>query len=301
MNDKLKGIVVPAVTPFDESDDLRLDWFEHNLKRWSETAVRGIMALGTNGEFRTLDDDEARSVIASAARSHGDKTLIVGVGRESTRATVTFIDSIGEHADAVDYVSVLPPHYFAGQMTGDVVYAHYTEVADRSPIPVLLYVAPAYSNGVVVPPAVVAKLADHPNIAGIKDTSSDKLTSYMLAAGGRDDFSVLAGTMNTIMTGLHFGGPGGVVSAANFFPDDCAEVVQMCFEGRTAEALARYAELQRLIAATGGRKGVASLKACMNELGYQAGIPRRPVPPLADRDRNDLRAALVAAGRLQDS
>ena len=214
---------------------------------------------------------------------------------------MTFIDSIGEHADAVDYVSVLPPHYFAGQMTGDVLYAHYTEVADRSPIPVLLYVAPAYSNGVVVPPAVVAKLADHPNIAGIKDTSSDKLTSYMLAAGGRDDFSVLAGTMNTIMTGLHFGGPGGVVSAANFFPDDCAEVVQMCFEGRTAEALARYAELQRLIAATGGRKGVASLKACMNELGYQAGIPRRPVPPLADRDRNDLRAALVAAGRLQDS
>ena len=301
MNDKLKGIVVPAVTPFDESDDLRLDWFEHNLKRWSEPAVRRIMVLGTNGEFRTLDDDEARSVIASAARSHGDKTLIVGVGRESTRATVTFIDSIGEHADAVDYVSVLPPHYFAGQMTGDVLYAHYTEVADRSPIPVLLYVAPAYSNGVVVPPAVVAKLADHPNIAGIKDTSSDKLTSYMLAAGGRDDFSVLAGTMNTIMTGLHFGGPGGVVSAANFFPDDCAEVVQMCFEGRTAEALARYAELQRLIAATGGRKGVASLKACMNELGYQAGIPRRPVPPLADRDRDDLRAALVAAGRLQDS
>ena len=301
MNDKLRGIVVPAVTPFDESDDLRLDWFEHNLEQWSGTAVRGVMVLGTNGEFRSLNDDEARAVIALAARAHGDKTLIVGVGRESTRTTVDFIDSIAEHAGAVDYVSVLPPHYFAKQMTGDVLLAHYTEVADRSPIPVLLYVAPAYSNGVVIPPAVVAKLADHPNIAGIKDTSTDKLTAYMLAAGGRDDFSVLAGTMNTIMTGLQFGSPGGVVSAANFFPDDCAEVVQLFFDGRTEEALGRYAELHRLIAVTGGRKGVASLKACMNELGYRAGVPRRPVPAFADGDRDDLRAALVAAGKLHGS
>ena len=150
MNDKLRGIVVPAVTPFDESDDLRLDWLEHNLEQWGGTAVRGVMVLGTNGEFRSLDDDEARAVIARRHGHTGDKTLIVGVGRESTRTTVNFIDSIGEHAGAVDYVSVLPPHYFAKQMTGDALLAHYTEVADRSPIPVLLYVAPAYSNGVVV-------------------------------------------------------------------------------------------------------------------------------------------------------
>ena len=296
--DTLTGIVVPAVTPFDESDDLRLDWLEHNMERWSGTAVRGIMVLGTNGEFRALDDDEARAVVATAAAVRGDKTLVVGVGRESTRATVRFVDSIG--GQPVDYVSVLPPHYFAAQMTGAALHAHYTEVADRSPIPVLLYVAPAYSNGVAVPPAVVAELADHPNIAGIKDTSTDKLTSYMLAAGGRDDFAVLAGTMNTIMTGLHFGGPGGVVSAANFFPDDCAEVAQLCFDGRTADALARYAELQRLIAVTGGRRGVASLKACMNELGYRAGVPRRPIPPLTSPEQQELRAALVAAGRLRN-
>jgi dihydrodipicolinate synthase/N-acetylneuraminate lyase len=74
--------------------------------------------------------------------------------------------------------------------------------------------------------------------------------------------------------------------------------VQLFFDGRTEKALARYAELHRLIAVTGGRRGVASLKACMNELGYRAGVPRRPVPALADGDREDLRAALVAAGKL---
>lgn len=298
MNELLTGVVVPATTPFDATGDLRLDWLEHNLRRWSTTDVRGVMVLGTNGEFRSVDDDEARAVVATAAAERGDKTLIVGAGRESTRLTVRFIDSIAEHADAIDYVSVLPPHYFKGAMTGDVLRDHYRAVADASPIPVLLYVAPSYANGVLIPPAVVASLADHPNIAGIKDTSNDQITSYLLAAGGRDDFSVLAGTMNTIMTGLLFGSPGGVVSAANFFPDDCAAVVRLAADGKQAESITAYADLQRLIKVTGGRRGVASLKACMNLLGYRAGVPRAPIRPLDDDELRAVREALVAHGKL---
>jgi 4-hydroxy-2-oxoglutarate aldolase len=209
-----------------------------------------------------------------------------------------FIDSLAEHADVIDYVSVLPPHYFKGAMTADILRDYYTEVADRSPIPVLIYVAPSYANGVLVPPPVVASLADHPNIAGIKDTSTDQLTAYLLAAGGREDFSVLAGTMNTIMTGLLFGGPGSVVSAANYFPDECARVVQLTFDGAQAEAIDSYADLQRLIKITGGRRGIASLKACMNLLGYQAGVPRSPLRPLDDQEQRSVQEALVAAGKI---
>ncbi|WP_375432200.1 dihydrodipicolinate synthase family protein [uncultured Friedmanniella sp.] len=300
MNDKLTGVLVPATTPFDDAGDLRLDWLEHNLRRWSTTNVRGIMVLGTNGEFRSVADDEARAVVATAAANRGDKTLIVGAGRESTRLTVQFIASIAEHAEAVDYVSVLPPHYFKSAMTGEALREHYLAVADQSPIPVLLYVAPSYANGVLIPPPVVASLADHPNIVGIKDTSTDQITSYLLAAGGRDDFSVLAGTMSTIMTGLLFGSPGGVVSAANFFPDECADVVRLASEGRQTEALTAYADLQRLITITGGRRGVASLKACMNLLGYRAGIPRAPVRPLDEDERRAVRDALVAHGKIVD-
>lgn len=300
MNDKLTGVLVPATTPFDDAGDLRLDWLEHNLRRWSTTNVRGIMVLGTNGEFRSVADDEARAVVATAAANRGDKTLIVGAGRESTRLTVQFIASIAEHAEAVDYVSVLPPHYFKSAMTGEALREHYLAVADESPIPVLLYVAPSYANGVLIPPPVVASLADHPNIIGIKDTSTDQITSYLLAAGGRDDFSVLAGTMSTIMTGLLFGSPGGVVSAANFFPDECADVVRLASEGRQTEALTAYADLQRLITITGGRRGVASLKACMNLLGYRAGIPRAPVRPLDEDERRAVRDALVAHGKIVD-
>jgi dihydrodipicolinate synthase/N-acetylneuraminate lyase len=120
----------------------------------------------------------------------------------------------------------------------------------------------------------------------------------MLAAGGREDFSVLSGTMNTIMTGMLFGGPGGVVSAANFFPDECARVVQLMFDGAQAEAIDSYTDLQRLIKKTGGRRGVASLKACMNLLGYRAGVPRSPVRPLDDHDQRSVQEALVAAGKV---
>jgi len=300
MNPLLTGVIVPATTPFDDAEDLRLDWLEHNLRRWSSTAVRGVMVLGTNGEFRSVDDDEARAVVATAAAHRGDKTLIVGAGRESTRLTVRFIESIAEHADAIDYVSVLPPHYFKGAMTPEALRQHYVAVADASPVPVLLYVAPSYANGVLIPPAVVASLADHPNIAGIKDTSNDQITAYLLAAGGRDDFSVLAGTMNTIMTGLLFGSPGGVVSAANFFPDECAEVVRLASDGQQAESLAAYAALQRLIKVTGGRRGVASLKGTMNLLGYRAGVPRGPVRPLDAGETAAVREALEAHGKVVD-
>ncbi len=298
MESKLDGIIIPAVTPFDQKGDVRLDWFGHNLSRWSNTAVRGIMVLGTNGEFRSLSDDEARSLIAAAAKRRGDKTLIAGVGRESTRLTVEFIDSIAGQVGRVDYVSVLPPHYFAKAMSPAALIEHYSQVADRSPFPVLLYVAPGYSNGLVIPPSVVSHLADHPNIVGIKDTSTDQLTAYMLAVGKRADFSVLAGTMNTIMTDLFFGGPGGVVSAANYFPNECSGIVGDFRLGRTDQALDAYRQLQRLIKITGGMSGVASLKACMNLLGYKAGIPRRPLAPLSAQGQADIRQALADAGKL---
>lgn len=298
MNHKLAGVIVPAATPFDESGRLRLDWFEHNMHRWASTKARGVMVLGTNGEFRALDDEESISVVASAAQTKSDLSLIVGVGRESTKLTQKFIDRVAEYRAAVDYVSVLPPHYFARTLTGSELHAYYTEIADTSPIPVLMYVAPSYSNNLVIPPSVVADLADHSNIAGIKDTSNDQMTAYMMAAGGRDDFEVLAGTMNTIMTGIYFGSRGGVVSAANYFPNECAAILEKACGGQRIEAIDAYKGLQALIKATGGSRGVASVKGCMNELGYRAGVPRRPLLPLDVSGQQRVRAALAAANKI---
>ncbi len=298
MTAPLDGIFIPAATPFDADGDLRLDWFAGNLRRWGATSVRGIMVLGTNGEFRSVNDTEARAIIDCASENIGDKTLIAGAGRESTRLTVDFIQSLTDLRGPLHYVSVLPPHYFKGAMTADALRQHYVTVADNSPFPVLIYVAPSYANGLVVPPSLVGELAEHPNIAGIKDTSTDQMTSYMLAAGGRDDFAVMAGSLNTLLTCLQFGGPGGIVSAANYFPEACARITELYASEGPDAAIAQFRALQALIKVTGGRQGVASVKACMNLLGYEAGVPRAPVRPMPGEAAESMRAHLDAAPHL---
>lgn len=292
-NSALQGIIIPAATAFDADERLDLDALASNFDQWRATGVAGYMVLGTNGEFRSLSDEESRVVVRHATRLKGDKTLVVGVGRESLHHTLEFLASLHDVLDEVDYISVLTPAYFAKLMDEIALADYYTAVADVSPVPVLVYVAPSYANNVLVPPATLAVLADHPNIAGVKDTSSSSMVGYMLAAGGRDDFAVLAGSLNTLMTALAFGGRGGVVSAANYLPQQCAYLVSLYHSGRQDEALAYYRRLQRLVADTGAAHGVAGLKACMDALGFVGGRPRLPVRPLGEAQRTAISEAFA--------
>lgn len=294
MNDRLHGIIIPCVTPFSASDEaIDIGGLEHNFGLWNQTGVAGYMVLGTNGEFKNLSDEESRTVVKVAAANKGDKTLIVGAGRESVRNTVDFIASLAPWYDQIDYISVLTPNYFPKLMDGAALSEYYTTVADASPLPILIYVIPGQANGVVVPPAVLARLADHPNIAGVKDTSPAMLVDYMLAAGDRDDFEVLAGSLNNIMTALSFGGVGGVVSAANYLPAECARLTDLYFNHSPEDAHRYYRELQLVAKAGGGKRGVASVKSAMNARGYRAGVPRRPLLPVSDSDDAVIRDALT--------
>jgi 4-hydroxy-2-oxoglutarate aldolase len=288
----LRGIQIPVATPFTQEQSLDLAALEFNLSAWATTGVAGFMVLGTNGEFKGLSDEESRAVVHAAAERKDGKTLIVGAGRESLAETVAFIDSLGPDMQAIDYLSILTPHYFSKQMTGDALGAYYTAVADHSPKPLLLYVAPGYANGVTVPPPVLAALADHPNIAGVKDTSPAMMNDYMLAAGGRKDFTVLAGSLSNIIPELTFGGTGGVVSAANYLPTECAHLTDLWFAGRFEHALTYYLLLQRVVKATGAKYGVAGLKFCMNEVGLRGGVPRLPVQPLPSSAAAEVRETL---------
>jgi 4-hydroxy-2-oxoglutarate aldolase len=293
MTDRLRGIVVPAVTPFRPDGELDLRAFAGNLERWGRTGVAGYLVLGSNGEFRSLSDDEALAVVETAAAGTGGRTLLVGAGRESLRLTVRFIDEVAA-IGGVDAVAVLTPHYFAGAMSDDALVAYYRDVADRSPLPVLVYVAPAFANGVTLPAPAVAALAEHANICGIKDGSAERLRAY-LAGGGRPGFAVLAGSINALLACLEHGGSGGVVSAANYLPSRCVEVVDLVAAGRVEDAARRLASLQQVVALTAGGHSVAGVKACMNLLGYAGGVPRLPVRPVPAEVTEPMRALLEQA------
>ena len=276
----LNGIIIPAVTPFDESGALRLDMLKDNFARWNTTGAQGIMVLGSNGEFRSLSDDEAFTVIKTASETISkEKTLIAGIGRESLYHTLAFLNRIQKEGLTIDYVSVLTPHYFKSLMTDDALVEYYAAVADASKYPVLLYCAPSFANNVCISREALKRLADHPNIAGIKDTSKDMMNTYMDAVGGRADFEVLSGSLGTIMTCLERGGKGGVVSAANYFPNACAKLCELAKEKGLKAAREYHKQLESLSALTGARASVAGVKATMNLMGYSAGVPRKPVQP----------------------
>ena len=293
----LSGIIIPAVTPFDENGEIRFDWLEGNYKAWNDTAISGVMALGSNGEFRMLSDDEALAVIEKAAKSmKPEKCFIAGVGRESLYQTLKFIDRVSRADLPIDYYSVLTPHYFKGLMTDKALFEYYTAIADHSPVPILLYCAPGFSNDVTISAEVLKALADHPNIHGIKDTSKNMMNAYMDAVGGRDDFAVVSGSMSTILLCLSRGGAGGVVSASNYFPAECAEVVRLYREEGEEKAKEYYTALQSVISRTGARGSVAGVKCCMNLVGLHGGYPRRPILPLEKAAEDEYRAVLAENG-----
>lgn len=298
MEQKLRGIIIPVVTAFDDEGNVDVNRMERNFEKWSPTGVSGFMVLGTNGEFRQLSDLESLQVVEVAVKCAKGKTLIVGAGRESLRMTLDFMESLSPYWEAIDYLSVMTPNFFAKQMTDQALYGYYETLAQQSPVPLLLYMAPAYANGVKISTDLAAALADLPNIAGIKDTSSDQMNQLMARLGNREDFSVLAGSLNNLMTCLSLGGPGGVVSAANYFPEECANITSLFFEGDVTGSYEAYAELLALVQSTGGSKGISSLKACMELLGYETGAPRLPVLPLMEEEINIMIHRLKKAGKL---
>ena len=289
---KIIGAVIPAVTPFDGAGDLRIDWMRQIYDRWNRTRVAGYMSLGSNGEFRALSDDESVVVLKAASEAASpEKVFIAGVGRESLRGTLDFLRRLEAARLRTDYVSVLTPHYFRARMTDEALVGYFTAIADRSPWPVLLYCAPGFANGVCVSPEALCALADHPNIAGIKDTSKDQMEGYLAAVGSRKDFTVMAGSIGNLKTCVKGGGTAGVLSCANYFPNLCARVASELLKDPETPL---YPRVKALAASTGGLAGVSGVKAVMGILGYPAGVPRLPVLPCGEALQAEMRSAVEA-------
>ena len=289
----LKGVFIPAVTPFFADGRLDLESFRYNCRAWGDTDVSGLMCLGTNGEARMLNDSETIQVIEAAAGTlPKEKCLIAGVGRESLYHTLEVIDRVQSKGIRLDYFSVLTPHYYKKLMDDRALIEYYTRVADFSGVPILLYCAPTYANGVCVSIAALRVLAEHPNIAGIKDTSPDMMDAYLEAVGHRDDFTVMSGSINSYLACVKGGGSGGIVSAANYFPRECAKLDRLFRGGDVQGAEAYYLQLKALVKQTGARGGVAGVKCAMNAVGLRGGYPRLPILPMDETAAQEMRLAI---------
>lgn len=292
--DMLKGIFAPIVTPFDSVERIRYDAMRDNILRYNGTGLRGYMPLGSNGEFQGLDDVECVEVLKTVCRyKSADKVVVGGCGRESAHKTVEFIKLIADFG--LDLAFVLPPHYFAAQMTADHLLRYYSRVADESPIPIVLYNAPKFASGLALEPELVARLSAHENIAAVKNSSATPDREYVEAAK-RDDFAVLAGNIFRLYPGLEQGVTGGVVSTASYLPEYCCRLFDLYIEGEFSETKRLHSFLTELSAAGIGPMGVPGVKLGMDLRGLAGGHVRNPLMDATPRQRDKVKRLFEANG-----
>ena len=167
----LQGILPPITTPFYPEGHVYHKKLEANVERYSRTPVAGVVVLGSTGEAILLSDEERRQVLKTARDATANhKVLIAGTGIESARDTLLLTEYAAEIG--YDVAMVRTPHYYKSQMKPANMLAFYRMVADRSPLPVIIYNFPQ-ATGYDIPAEVVIELADHPNIIGIKESCGD--------------------------------------------------------------------------------------------------------------------------------
>ncbi len=293
---RFTGIFTPIVTPFRADDSIDDASLAANVRRWMQTPLTGIVVLGSNGEAAQLDDAEADRAIAVARGAvPAGRPLIAGTGRESTRATIAATRRAA--AAGVDAVLVRTPAFFRPQMTTDVFVRHYSEVADASPVPVLLYNVTAFT-GVNLLPEAVERLAAHPNIAGLKESGSDIAQIAECIERTPDEFTVLAGSATTLFQALCAGVDGAILAVAAILPEACVRMAALVGENRIGEARALQRTILPLARSVGGTHGVPGLKAALDLVGYAGGRPRPPLRSVAPPVTATIRGQLEALGAL---
>ncbi|RKL62600.1 dihydrodipicolinate synthase family protein [Thermoanaerobacteraceae bacterium SP2] len=294
---KLSGVFPPLVTPF-VNQQIDYGKLKENILKMNNTKLRGYMPLGSNGEFRSLTDEEALKVVDLIYKNKSkDKILMVGTGRESAWATIEFTKKVA--AKGADFASVLTPHYYASKMTDEALTRFFIEVADHSPIPILIYCAPKFAAGVLISPKTISVLSQHPNIVGMKDTSNEDIKNYINAVSKDLEFYVLAGSISKFYNGLINGAIGGVLSMANYLPDLCSEIQILFNEGKLEEAEKLSTRLCNLNNKATRKYGVAGVKVAMDLLGYYGMEPRIPLMPLSKEQIEEIKYIFQEEGFLK--
>lgn len=283
----LKGIIPPLVTPFDQAGAIRYDSFERNIDKYLEIGIDGFLVAGSTGESVYLEHSEKLKLTEIARkRIPSSKMVLAGTGCESTEATIELTKEVADYG--VDAVLVKNPFYYKSQMSFDVYMAHYTAVADASPVPLIVYNVPVFT-GVPLESRLVIELAKHPNIRGMKDSSGDvKLISETVWNSDPAKFSVVAGTGATLLHTMTAGARGGIVALVCAAPRAMLELYRAYVSGDLKKADA----IQRIIApaanAVTSKHGISGLKYAMELEGFQPGIVRRPLLPIKTAQQEDL-------------
>jgi 4-hydroxy-2-oxoglutarate aldolase len=290
---RFQGIFAPLSTPFmSGGESIAFDALKQNISGYNRTALAGYVVCGSTGEANFLSWRETDALFSVVAETHSsEKLLIAGTGVDSLAETI----ERSRRAAELGYQAVLvrTPHYYKPLMTHAALVEYYSRVADALPIPVLVYSIPQYT-GVEVKPETAARLAEHPNIVGIKE-SSGKLDNVRAIIGAvPKTFQVLVGSAAIIETSLRLGAIGGILGLADILPHECAALFEFAQSGETQVAKQLQAQIEPISKVCVSELGPAGVKYALDCLGLNGGEPRLPLLPLTEAQKQSVEKVLAA-------
>ncbi len=289
---KLRGIFPPLTTPFSDNGDVDLKRLRKNVERYNQTKLSGYVMNGSTGESVLLGWDEVEKLWATAREAaDSDKVMVAGTGSESTAETIRNT----KRAAALGFQAALvrTPSYYKPFMTFEAETTHFFRVADASPIPVLIYSVPIFTNYTVEAP-LVAKLATHPNIVGIKESSGNVQRMKDIVTATPKGFNAMTGSALTLSEALDAGAAGAILAIACVVPDACVDLYEASRRGETERVEQIKKQAIAPAAALVTKFGIAGLKWAMDRVGYYGGAPRAPLLPVNESAKVELDAILAS-------
>ncbi len=293
---KIQGILPPMITPFKDNGEVDYDAYVYNVRKWAATGLSGLLVLGSNSETAFLTEEEKLECVRLAVENANGKLIMVGSGMETAPATIALTNKCADLG--AQCALILPPNYYDSAMSTQALVEFFTEVADGSKIPILLYNVPKFTH-VVMKPELVSILAKHPNIIGMKDSTGDipGFASFMRACKG-EDFSMIVGTASALYPALCLGAAGGILALANCNPNECVQVYDLYHAGKLQEACDLYQRIFPINTAVTGTYGIPGLKIACDFMGFKGGYPRKPLQRRSEADKEAIRDILKTAGVL---
>jgi 4-hydroxy-2-oxoglutarate aldolase len=291
MSLNLHGIIAALPTPFGYDGEVDHGKLRDNIEHWNRTDLLGYLPLGSTGEFPHLTIDEKLAVLESVRSAMApEKLLLAGTGELSTRQTIEMTRRA--HDAGADAAVIITPFYYKKVLHDEHHEAHYLRIADNSPMPILIYMIPQFA-AVTLMPETIARLAEHPNIIGLKESSGDiEGLKELFRELKADEFNVLVGSPAIMCQGMEAGCSGAVLAVGALAPKTACAVEQAYRQGNSERAMdlqKKLAALARVTAAS----GVGHLKAAMDVAGLYGFLPRSPMPIPTDEERAEIERAIA--------
>ena len=282
------GCCTALVTPF-LGDEVNYPMLEQLLRRQLDAGIEAVVLCGTTGESPTLSDEEKLEIFSRGKKYVGDACkIIAGTGSNSTSHTLTL--SKAAEQIGVDGLLVVTPYYNKATSLG--LYSHYMAIAHAVNLPIILYNVPG-RTGVDIPINIYQRLSKLPNIAGVKEASTDITKFTKIMRNCADDLTLWSGNDDMITPTMSLGAAGVISVLSNLFPVETQAMAKAAQNGDFDTAASLQIQLQPLIELLFCEVNPIPVKEAMKIIGYDCGGCRLPLTKLSEENRKKLAEELL--------